>query len=369
MLTLVLVAALLRPVRAGWNDTPARWLPSHAIDANALVPLAGDAQIVALADATHGTHEFFAAKQELVPLFAAAGYRTIAFEAPYGEWERGDFVLDDYYFWNSDETIELIEWAKAQEPPIRIAGLDPSHPAASADLLVERVRAFDPSLAADIAERFRCLTDYRDNPLGYSARAAIDREVCRASVTSVRPLLHDDELTHNARVVEQGEEALWTQLANRDQAIAENMEWLAHRDGRVIVLGHNEHFGKTPYALVGGPAFDSAGTIVSRHLPYFVLGTIALQGSFVTYDIQGRAVDLPFPAPAPDDYALSFAAAGVPRMFVPLGGVLPSWLSAPHHIRVAGSSGPVLNMFEDLAKKFDAVLYFETSTPAHLRRR
>jgi erythromycin esterase-like protein len=366
MLTLLLLATLIRPFRTGWSDTPARWLPSHAIDANALVTMARDARVVALADATHGTHEFFAAKQELVPLFAAAGFRTIAFEAPYAEWERGEFALDDYYFWNNDETMQLIDWARAQNPPVRIAGLDCARPFSAADLLAERVRAFDPSLADDITRRYACLLEYRENPRGYSAKSPADRDVCRTSVLSVRPLLHDDELAHNARVVEQGEESLWTQLANRDAAMAENILWLAQRDTRIIVLGHNEHFGKTPYSLLGGPPIDSAGTIASKQLAYFAVGSIALQGSFVTYD-DVHLVDLPFPAPSADDYAVSFREAGLASMFVPLGGVIPSWLAAPHHIRIAGSSGPMLNLFEDLAKKFDAVMYVETSTPAHLR--
>ncbi|HEY4640412.1 MAG TPA: erythromycin esterase family protein [Thermoanaerobaculia bacterium] len=367
MLILLLLATLARPVRAGWTDVPERWLPSHAIDASALVALASNANVVALGDATHGTHEFFAAKQQLVPLLANHGFRTIAFEAPYAEWERGQYSVADYYFWYSEETLALIEWAKSQN--IRIAGLDSSHPMQSADLLIERVRATDPPLADTVAQRLSCLTDYRDNPLGYSARAPIDREVCRASVAAVRPLLHDDELAHNARVVEQGEESLWTQLENRDAVMAENIEWLAARDGRVIVLGHNEHFGKTPYTLFANhPLIESAGEIVSRHVPYFVVGSIALKGSYITYNLDGDLIAQPFPSPSSDDYALSFAAAGLSMMFVPLGGVLPSWLATPHHIRIAGSSGPMFNLIEDLAKKFDAVMYVETSTPAQLRR-
>lgn len=366
MVTLLLLAALVRPVRAGWTDVPERWLPAHAIDANALVALASSAKVVALGDATHGTHEFFAAKQQLVPLFANYGFRTIAFEAPYAEWERGQFAVDDYYFWNSDETLGLIEWAKANG--VRVAGLDSSHPFQSIDLLLERVRATDPSLVDTITQRLSCLTDYRDNPLGYSARAPIDREVCRASVASVRPLLHDEELAHNARVVEQGEEGLWTQLDNRDAVMAENIEWLAARDGRVIVLGHNEHFGKTPYRLFANqPLLESAGQIVSRDMSYFAVGSIALQGSYITHNLDGDLVAQAFPSPSSDDFALSFAVANMPLMFIPFGGVLPTWLSGLHHIRIAGSSGPMFNLVEDLGKKFDAVMYVETSTPAHLR--
>jgi erythromycin esterase-like protein len=314
-----------------------------------------------------GTRELYAAKQQLVPMLAAHGFRTIAFEAPYAEWERGQYFVDDYYFWSNEETLALIDWAKSQN--IRVVGLDSSHPMQSADLLIERVRAIDPSLAGTVADRLSCLTAFHDNPLFYAARSPIDREVCRTSIASVRPLLHDDELAHNARLVEQGEESLWTQLENRDAAMAENIESLAARDGRVIVLGHNEHFGKTPYTLFAThPLIESAGEIVSRDLPYFVLGSIALRGSYVTYNLDGQLIAQPFPTPSADDYALSFAAAKMPIMFVPLGGVLPSWLATPHHLRIAGSSGPVFNLIEDLAKKFDAVMYIETSTPAQLRR-
>src|SRR3954449_12997088 len=162
MLILLLLATLARPVRAGWTDVPERWLPSHAIDASALVALASNACVVALADATHGTHEFFAAKQQLVPMLADRGFRTIAFEAPYAEWERGQYSVTDYYFWYTDETLALIDWAHAQN--VRVTGIDCSHPAPAADLLVERVRVFDPPLADDIAGRLSCLTLYRDNP-------------------------------------------------------------------------------------------------------------------------------------------------------------------------------------------------------------
>jgi hypothetical protein len=54
-------------------------------------------------------------------------------------------------------------------------------------------------------------------------------------------------------------------------------------------------------------------------------------------------------------------------MIVPLNGTIPAWLAMPHHVRIAGSSGPTLNLLEELAKKFDAVLYVETSTPSRLR--
>ena len=366
MLTLLLLTALTRPLRTGWFETPARWLPAHAVSAEALVARANDARVVALTDATHGTHEFFAAKQQLIAMLAGAGFRTIAFEAPYAEWERGEYAVGDYYFWYCDEILDLIAWAKVQSPPVRIAGIDSAHPIPAVDLLIERVRAVDPSLADDITTRYACLTEFRANPNRYSTLAQTDRNVCRASVLSVRPLLHDEELAHAARVVEQGEESLAGGYANRDAAMAENLEWLAQRDGKVIVIGHNEHFGRTPYSLFGGAPIASVGQLVSEHLPYFAVGSLALKGSFSTYD-EGRIVAQQIPAATSDDYVAFFRESGVTSMFIPLDGPTPAWLSAPHRVRIAGSSGPMLSLVEELAKKFDAVLYVETSTPSRVR--
>ncbi|GEM_PF-2239330 len=367
MLTALLLAAILiRPSRAGWFETPARWLPSHAVSADTLVALARDARVIALADATHGTHEFFASKQELVPKFAAAGVQTIAFEAPYAEWERGNYDVADYYFWHNEEALALIAWARAQNPPLRIIGIDCAHPIEAIDLLLERVRAIDASLAAGLERRYGCLLDDRDHPNSYSGLSAADREVCRTSIWSVRPLLHDAELEHNARVIEQGEEALYTGLRNRDGAMGENLVWASQQYGRTLVLGHNEHFGKTPYSLFGGEPAASAGmAVMQAQVPYFAAGSVALQGSFVTYD-EGRFIDEPFPQPAADDIAIALREGGS-SYYLPLRGVLPAWLAMSHHIRIAGSSGPVLSLKEDLAAKFDALLYVETSTPAQLR--
>jgi erythromycin esterase len=379
MLTsLLLAAALARPVRAGWLDAPERWLPSHAVAASALPQLVGDARVVALADATHGTHELFAAKQQLVPLLAASGFRTIAFEAPYAEWQSIDaggdpaqaIDSDDYFFWNAGEVLDLIRWARAQDPPLHIAAIDCAHPFSTARYVIARV---EPSLQQTVTDRYACLMAYEQNPNGYSAKSAVDRQACRASVLSVRPLITDPELAHAARVVEQGEESLATLLANRDAAMAENLEWLADRDGKVIVLGHNEHFGRTAYSLTGGPPVKSAGAYVAEQLPYFALGTLILQGTYNAYETDastGITAVKPnaMGAPSADDYALLFQRSALPSVLVSLRPPLPAWLATPHHLRIAPSSGPTLNLFEDVAAKFDALLYFETSTPTLLRR-
>ncbi|HYR27218.1 MAG TPA: erythromycin esterase family protein, partial [Thermoanaerobaculia bacterium] len=144
------LAARVRAVRSAAEVTPESWLRQRAVDDAGFVHLARNASVVALGDATHGTHEIYAAKQRLVPLLVDEGFRTIAFEAPYAEWAKLDeYVVHGtgdpaaalnfrlYWFWDTDEILHLIEWARAQNaagltPPIRIAGVDSTEPASAA---------------------------------------------------------------------------------------------------------------------------------------------------------------------------------------------------------------------------------------------
>jgi erythromycin esterase-like protein len=78
------------------------------------------------------------------------------------------------------------------------------------------------------------------------------------------------------------------------------------------------------------------------------------------------------PPAAPDDYATFLAASGAPRLIVPLRAPLPFWLAAPHRIRFAGSNvaaanRPMVEATVELARKFDAVIWLETSTPTQVR--
>ncbi|HEX8152781.1 MAG TPA: hypothetical protein VF698_06645, partial [Thermoanaerobaculia bacterium] len=117
---LFLLAALpahprVRPARLSVAEDPATWLRQQAVplaDVDSIRAVIGNAQIVALGDATHGTHELYASKVRIIESLVEAGFRTIAFEAPFGQFDaireyvltgRGDpaelLRSSDYFFW------------------------------------------------------------------------------------------------------------------------------------------------------------------------------------------------------------------------------------------------------------------------------
>lgn len=376
--------ARTRVVRSA--EAPATWLRAHAV--SDIGTLVGDARVVALGDATHGTHETYAAKAAFTPELVANGFRTIAFEAPYAEFAKLDaYVVDGtgdprallalsrYWFWDTNEILDIIEWARAQNasgltPPIHIAGVDPTEPVTAAAVVIAFLRTVDPA-AAESAERdYGCL---------HKSGGGSDR--CRAMVESVRALVApyaNDEILHAARVVEQGQRVLARGTTARDEAMAENILWLAGETNKVIVFGHNEHWGRTDYRLVDPVLVRSAGAAIADALgdAYFVIGSTILDGTFLaieyTPDLHGTIHAQIMTAPSPDDYAVLFAQANVDSMLIPMRVPLPAWLSGTHRMRIAGSGvlsrdQATLDLPADFSAKYDAVLYIRRSTPTALR--
>jgi erythromycin esterase len=386
MLLMLLMLALARPTRPGWAELPAPWLRAHAIplataepsadtsDLEPFLQMVAGKRVIALGDATHGTHELYALKQRLIPLLIErADVRTVVLEAPYADAAPTGF--DNYWFWDTAEVQDLL-----RDLDVEVVGVDPFLASATIARVVELVRRQDAALADDIARRYDCLGSYADNPLAYGSTPA--RSSCQTVILSVRPLLaarfpNDAELLHAARIVEQGEEAWATNLANRDAAMAENIAWLAqHREGNLVVWGHNEHFGKTPYILNGPTPVVSTGALLTAELGerYFVLGSVVDGGLFNAAELIGAGgIIRPFnlPSPKADDYATLLRAARQSLMLVPLRAPLPYWLAGTHRMRIAGSNvsapdRPMVELTQDLGAKYDAIVYIETSTPTRL---
>lgn len=402
-LLIVFAAALearTRAVRSGPIDTPGEWLRYRNVFPSGVPQMVGDAQVVALGDVTHATHEVYAMKQQIVPHLVQAGFRTLAFEAPYTEYKALDaYVLHGtgsaaaalnvplYWFWDTNEILELVEWARAQNaagltPPIRVGGIDPTMPRSTAAEVVAYLRRVDPAAGEEAAKKYRCIRE---------TYTGVDR--CRNDVATIRVTMlarreayvlassveEYEEMLHAARVVEQGERVLADGFDVRDEPMAENILRLTARGEKVIVLGHNEHWGRTPYEL-GTPArIPSAGSFLARALGtrYFALGSLALDGTFLAVQYSdgvrnGWIAPQIMTAPSPDDFALLFAQARLDTMIVPLRGDLPPWLAGTKRLRFAGSTvvstdRATLDVPADLGAKFDGVVYVRTSTPTRLR--
>ncbi len=128
-----------QPFNLPVSDEIVAWLKANSIplattephsgfkDIEFLRAAVGDARIVSLGEATHGTREFFQLKHRVIEYCVAElGFTTVAFEANYGDTLAvNDYVLNGkgsaaevvagmgFWIWNTEEVVALVEWIRA----------------------------------------------------------------------------------------------------------------------------------------------------------------------------------------------------------------------------------------------------------------
>ncbi len=157
-------------------DRPAvAWIHEHAIplttveaghgfvDMQRLKKTVGDARIVALGEATHGTREFFQLKHRMIEFLASQkGFTIFSIEANMPEAYRlNDFVLNGkgdpkellkgmyFWTWNTQEVLDLILWMrefnKSGKGHIEFTGFDMQTATVSMDIVRTFVQQNDPT--------------------------------------------------------------------------------------------------------------------------------------------------------------------------------------------------------------------------------
>jgi erythromycin esterase-like protein len=152
---------------------PADWVRKHAIplqtveaghgfdDLQPLAEVVGNARIVALGEATHGTREFFQLKHRLIEFLASQkGFTIFSIEANMPEAYRlNDFVLNGngdpkqllkgmyFWTWDTEEVLDMILWMRefnrTGKGRIEFTGFDMQFPNQSIDIVRKFVTARD----------------------------------------------------------------------------------------------------------------------------------------------------------------------------------------------------------------------------------
>ena len=237
-----------------------------------LKEIIGDARIVALGEATHGTHEFFQMKHRLVEfLIQEMDFSLFAIEAGWTEAQLVDEyvqtgagnaaqVLDGlgYWVWNTQELLDLIEWMRThnenpgEAPAITFNGFDMQMPARPMDNVIAYVERVGPNAADEMETYYGCFRQHGD--LDYYDRSIEIKRECRDGLQAVYDHLLAHQVTyeaasspqefaealHNARIVLQSEafgaldpDREGEKYSVRDQAMAENVAWLLEQTGPI----------------------------------------------------------------------------------------------------------------------------------------
>lgn len=268
-------------------------------DFDPLLDLVGDARFVLLGEATHGTHEFYAARAMLTRrLIEEKGFCAVAVEADWPDACRvsrfirglgddrdadealGDFECFPAWMWRNAEVAEFVSWLRehnaelARDERVGFFGLDMYSLRGSMAAVIDYLEKVDPEAASRARKRYARFDQFTTDPhrQRHAAGLGISRSCEDEVVAQLVDLLQsrsrnlsrdglpaeDEQFSaeQNARLVRNAEEyyrrlyhgttSSWN-LRDRHmfdtlQAVSEHLHRIWPRP-KIVVWEHNSHLG------------------------------------------------------------------------------------------------------------------------------
>lgn len=260
------------------------------VDFNKTLQRIGDARIVLIGEASHGTSEFYRFRARLSQaLITHKGFNFVSAEADWPDAKNIDryvrglpsttspltsFTRFPTWMWRNQEVEEFIEWQRRHNEKIsdvqkRVGfyGLDLYSMFASIAAVLDYLDQVDPEAAAIARARYGCLTPYQADPATYARAAATGRyRECEQEVVDMLADLLKKRLEYsisdgdtfldaiqNARLIANAERyyrSMYDGYSDswnlRDEHMFETLEALLAHHGsqsKAIVWEHNSHVG------------------------------------------------------------------------------------------------------------------------------
>jgi erythromycin esterase-like protein len=264
-----------------------------------ILALVGDADIVMIGEASHGTHEFYKFRAEITKrLIREKGFSAVAVEADFPDayrvnrYVRGqskdataedalsDFERYPLWMWRNADVLDFVGWLRShndgREAPHRIGfyGIDLYSLHTSVRAVLDYLDKTDPEAARRARYRYSCFEDFGENAQSYGYAASFDLsrsceddvvrqlvDLRRAAADYVNRdgFVARDEYffaEQNATLVKNAEEYYREMFRGRvsswnlrDRHMTETLVALAahlereKRPPKVVVWAHNSHLG------------------------------------------------------------------------------------------------------------------------------
>jgi len=360
----------------------------------------GSARIVALGEATHGTHEFYTLKHRIFRfLVEEMGYRAIAFETGAAEAcivnryvRSGEGARDaeealrvfQTFLASTQEMVDLVEWmreyneAAAEEEKLSFFGLDMQSPFVALQYVVDYLGHAVPQDFPDLAEQLDCLLgfiyrhgEYKAAALAPSNGRPVEWTPCGQKLQSMVDWMAEhrsdlvvatsqdafEQALYCLGVAQQGERfmtrySLSDAVHRRDHDMADNVDALLQLGGdgsKMVVWAHNSH-------VMGVGGFHLGPVLRERYGDDLVVAVLALyEGTSYCQGARNEdPVSLPAPHTSEDCYERAFdstdlAAFGVDLRAVDRESEAGRWLYRTRPLRcLGGCSGTVPRRFGSL---------------------
>lgn len=352
--------------------------PAAAAQCAPLIELIGDARVVLLGEASHGTHEFYQARAAITQrLIAEQGFVAVCAEADWPDayrvncYVRGrsdDAASDDAlanfkrfptWMWRNTVVRDFVAWLRTRNAALGdnqqqagFYGIDLYSLYGSIQAVLSYLDRVDPAAARRARDRYACFEHFHEDPQAYGyvanfnlAQSCEDEvieqliELQRQAVEYAQRDGHiaEDEyffVEQNARLIKnaeayyrtmfRGRVESWnlrdTHMADTLDALIAHLERHGHR-ARVIVWAHNSHLGDARATELSRYGEINLGQLVRERY-----GNAARLIGFSTYSgTVTAATDWDRPAeckqvrPALDgSYEALFHRVGIPNFFLDL---------------------------------------------------
>jgi erythromycin esterase-like protein/predicted phosphoribosyltransferase len=382
----------LDAVRAG-----ARPLNGDHAQYDPLLEIIGDARVVLLGEATHGTHEFYRERAFITRrLIEEKGFSAVAIEADWpdtyrvntyvrgaGQDEEAVEALADFgrfptWMWRNADVLDFIGWLRAYndrrpaDERTGFYGLDLYSLRASTQAVLTYLDKVDPDAARRARFRYGCFDRFGENlqEYGYAASFGLHPSCEREALTQLVELHRQraayasrdgrvaaDEFFHaeqNARLVKNAEEYYRTMFRGRAESwnlrdrhmvdtLRELMKFLerSRAGARVVVWAHNSHLGDARATEMAAGGELNVGQLVREEH-----GAGSVLVGFTTYtgtvtaasEWDGPAHRKHVRPALAGSYERLFHDVKIPRFLLPLRNdpALASALAAPRLERAIG---------------------------------
>ena len=342
-------------------------------DLDALIADIGDARLVLLGEASHGTHEFYEARNQITQrLIEEKQFTAVVVEADWPDaWRVNRFVRgfhDDtnadhalsgfkrfpQWMWRNTDVIRFVDWLRQHNQSIAreqfqvgFYGMDLYSLHTSIDAVLKYLSRIDPPAAARARHRYACFDHFGGDPqiYGYAASLQVDQG-CRDEVIEQLIDLRKSALDYkrrdgrvaadeyfyaeqNARLVANAEHyyrAMFDRRTNtwnlRDTHMVETIEslmrYLDDRIGKskLVVWAHNSHLGDARATDSAEYGQINVGQLVRERWPQscFLVGFTTHHGTVTAASDWDAPAETKQVQPSlPESYERLFHNAGLSR--------------------------------------------------------
>ncbi len=370
-------------------------------DMKRLRKIIGNARVVGLGEATHGTREFFQMKHRMLEfLVEKMGFTVFAIEANFPESQAiDDYVLHGtgdpkealagiyFWTWRTEEVLDLIEWMRAynadakHKRKLRFYGVNMQTGRVATQQLHDYLQTVNPAYTAGVNDELKKMTDEAYlhanaaslGPIIDSLGKRLDDR--RSSYVKKSSRRKWQIARQNARILAQ-QRAMNSStqggFGERDAAMAANVEWISTvepKGTRIVLWAHNGHISKQGYAGVASMGAHLAKDLGNRYVNF---GFVFDHGGFQAMHGGANVEALEVGPPPVNTLGATFTRAGcsicvLDLRRIPAHSPAAAWFGRPRRMRAIGavytSENDMLSAF-DFPASFDALIFVRQTTRA-----